>query len=480
MLFSNTKRDNVRHSRIFGCRRNLALVLVVSILSCLSLSSCKKVNNVFPEIPSSDSTETSQTTTSESTPEVKTIELTIASPLSYDTCQYLAKLYYAKSRGLLGEGVTGETVDLDYLSSIDIPIVISVYGTSENGCSTSTLEQWKNSGDMPDIFLTDSFDQVVNKSFARPITDELAENPLLSADRVYSQLLQNFYVDGQQYGIPYQTSAAVLYCDMEVLQQAGITSVNYRQTRGSLISLLSDLEKLNEEEQTVLPFYLAGNMMPYLPCSLFDHEYLSASDSDDRSIPSYRDAFSLVESIIRLGYSYESLSEQRIEKLFSGVSPILSRKLGIWSGTTDELMIYDNYMPNTLTMMQLPSSKDDEYSSPLLISYPLCVSGTCKYPKEACDLACFMALDDDALLLTSRLQKRQGYLPSVSSPSVWNYIVKSQKYGDYLIQFHDLMDRSIMIPAVSESEQYTKDIEYIQNHIEQLNIEKKEDITDED
>ena len=478
MLSLNEKRDKVRNARISGCYRTFALLMVLSVLSCFSLVGCKKVKNDFPEIPSTESSETSETSGTTTVQDTSTMEITIASPLSYETCQYLAKLYYVKSRGLLGDGVTGETVDLDYLSSIDIPFVLSVYGTGENGCNASTLRQWRSTGDMPDIFLTDSFDVVVNESFAAPITDYLADNTLLSADSVYSMLLQDFYLEGKQYGIPYQTSAAVLYCDMEVLRQANINSVSFRQTRSSLLSLLAEIEKLNDDELSVLPFYLAGNMMPYLPCSMYSSKYLSSSENDDRSVPAYRDAFAYVESIIRSGYSYESLSDSRIERLFSGISPILSRKLGVWCGTTDELMIYDNYMPYTLSMMQLPGIREDEYSSPLLTSYPLCVSSSCKYPKEAADLACFMALDEDALMLTSRLQQRQGYLPSISSPAVWKSVVKSQKYGDYLAQYHDLMDRAIMIPSVSNSEKFIQDIEYIQSNIEQLDIEKKEDNRD--
>ena len=56
--------------------------------------------------------------------------------------------------------------------------------------------------------------------------------------------------------------------------------------------------------------------------------------------------------------------------------------------------------------------------------------------------------------------------------------MKSQKYGDYLAQYHDLMDRAIMIPSVSNSEKFIQDIEYIQSNIEQLDIEKKEDNRD--
>jgi len=462
--------EKIQNPRFGRLRRPFALLMILAF--AMSFSSCKKVHSDYPSIPTSETEQTTQTSGNEIIPEEKSLEITIASPLSYETCQYLAKLYYAKSEGLLGDGVTGDNVDLAFLDSVDIPFVLNVYSTSETGCNTTALNQWKSSGDMPDIFLTDSFDQVVSESFAAPITEYLAENPLLSADRIYSGLLSSFCADGKQYGIPYQTSAAVLFCDMEVLRSGGISSVSFRQTRSSLLQMLSELEKLNEETQTVLPFYLAGNMMPYLPGAMFNSEYLSASDPEKRKEQAYRDSMSYVESIIRAGYSYESLTDEQATELFSGVSPLLSRKVGVWSGTTDDLMIYDNYMPHTLCLMQFPGLREDEYSSPLLISYPLLVSSSCQHPKEACDLACFMAFDEDALLLTSRLQPRQGYLPSVSSPSVWKSYVKAQKYGDFLEQYQPLMSRAIMIPAVSGSSEYAKDQEYVKEYIESLNIKK--------
>ena len=461
MLFSVSKRNSARN---LGAMRVVSLLLGLSVLMSLCLSSCKKTSNDFPTIPTSETTEAPESETSETSTEAASIELTIASPLSYETCQYLARLYYAKNNGLLGDGVTGSTVDLDYLSSIDIPFVLNVYTTSDNGCNVSTLSQWKGS-DMPDIFLTDSFDEVVSNGYAMPVDEYLAEVPLFSTDRIYPDLISEFHVNNGQYGIPYQTSAAVLFCDMEVLRQADIPSVSFRQSKSSLLAILSEISKLNEEERTVLPFYLASNMVPYLPCSIYSREYLSASDPDERIDPNFRDSVSFVESIISSGYSYESLSDEDSELLFSGVSPLLSRKVGIWVGTTDEIPLYDNYMPNTLSIMQLPGIKDDEYSSPLLITYPYCISSTCKNPKEACELASFFALDEDALLLVSRLSERSGYLPVVKTPSVWQSTVKNQKYGNYLMQYQELMDQAILIPEVSESETFRKDLDQISETI---------------
>ena len=78
-----------------------------------------------------------------------------------------------------------------------------------------------------------------------------------------------------------------------------------------------------------------------------------------------------------------------------------------------------------------------------------------------------MAFDEDALLLASRLSPKEGYMPSISSPTVWKNVVLTQKYGYYLEQFHDRMDQAILIPAVSESVLYEQDIRYISQYLEE-------------
>ena len=445
-----------------------SLLAVLLVLSFVLASGCKKVQNSFPEIPTSPDSETTETTPPETPPIAQTVEITIATSLSYDVCLYLAKLSYAKSQGLLGEGVTGETVDLDYLDSIDLPYILHVYETSENGCNTQTLRQWKNGGNMPDVFLTDCFDQVVSEGLALPISDYLAGNALLSADSIYPDQVLQFNTNGSQYGIPFQASACVLFCDMEVMRQANILTLPFYVSKSSFTDMLASLSALNEEERLVIPFYLASELLPVLPCSLYRHEYLSASVDEDRADPSFRDARSYADLLIRSGYTYESMTDEEIDLFLNGLSPLLSRKVGVWAGTTDAIPVYDNYMPNTLSIMQLPGENEEEETSPILICYPLCVSSSCKNPKEACELASFIALDEDALLLTGRLSPREGYLPCIRSPRVWKSVTATGKYGHYLMEFQNRMDEAIYIPAVSDSTLYQEDLNYIDNEFKSM------------
>lgn len=444
--------------------RTCCLVLVFSFAF---LTACGKVKSEFPTIPTTSS-EASESSVEPVSPEVSTIELTVASPLSYSSCLYLAKLYVAKERGMLGDGINGSNVDLDYLDSIDLPFILNVYSTSETGCSMETLKNWKSSGSMPDIYLTDCFDQAYKEGMVYSLTDTLASNPLLSPANLYPDMLSEFYVNGAQYGIPFQAAAHVLFCDMEVLQAAGISAVSFRQSKTTLTELLETIDTLNNDEQTVIPMYLASQLIPFLPCTLQHSDYIPISEGENASNKEFNETISYLSSLVSSGYTYESLSEEEIERLLSGLSPLLSRKVGIWYGSTDEISRYDNYMPYTLSIMEIPGMSGDEYSPPLLTVYPLCVSPSSDHPDEASAFAAFLALDEDAILLEMRLQARNGFLPVVTYPSVWTMSMNSQKYGTYLLQYQDNMYDAIYIPSVSQSQIFQADMDYIAEHQDAL------------
>ncbi len=455
-----------RHVRTFS-----AIFMMISILFTCG---CRKTNNVFPEI-SESTTESEETQTSSVEKEESTFTITVASPLSQESCNYLAKLYVLKSQGKLPEGTTGENISLDYLDGVDLPFIVNTLITSRTGCNADNLMKWRAEGTMPDVFLTDSFDTVSGSGLVHSLTEYLAADPLYSTENIDPALLTPFYQGSNYYGIPCQASVNLLYCDMEVLNQAGISSVSFRQDKASFENLLSKLQVINEGEEgrKILPLYQAQNLISFLPCSLYGSQYLSCADESARKEKAMTDSIAYIKSLVSAGYAYESLDKEESDALFQGMTPLLSRKVGIWVGSTDEIMIFDNYMPNTLSMMQMPSLNEDEYSAPLITLYPLCVSSSCTHPAEAASFATFLALDEDALLLTARLSPSEGFLPVVKSAGVWKNAVNSQKYGSCLSQYQALFDKAIFIPSVTSSEKYQADQQYISTHLEQLIVEPK-------
>ncbi|MBR3058788.1 MAG: extracellular solute-binding protein [Clostridiales bacterium] len=452
--------------------RMLFVLLAVSFL--LPVAGCRKVKSSFPSVEVS-ATETTETTVVPSEGDSTTYTLTVASPLSYEACVYLAKLYVLKTQGNLPEGINGENITFDYLDSIDLPFALNVYTTSETGCNADTLSRWQADGNMPDIFLTDSFDAVMEAGYASPLDRYISSEKLLAPNIVYPEMLRQFYIENDHYGIPYQAAAHVLFCDMEVLNKAEITELSFKQDQDSFKKLLAKLASVNSEEQQIIPLYQAQTLIPYLPITFYGSQYLSASIAVVRDRKAFKDSLSYLKGLVSSGYTYESLDQEQVQQMFQGLSPLLSRKVGIWTGSTDEISRYDVYMPNTLSIMQIPSMEEEKYSPAMLSVYPLCVSSTSQHPSEASKFATFMALDEDALLLTSRQIKREGFLPCISSSYVWKTIVSTQKYGVYLSQFQNLVSEAVFIPSITSSTKYSDDLFYIATHLDTLIVEKKEE-----
>ena len=471
MYKSNQKQSVMR---VFRALSAFGLILSL-IFSCC----CSKTTNVFPEI-SETSTESESSTSSSLEDEKGTYSITIASPLSQEQCTYLAKLYVLKKQGKLPEGTTGENIPFDFLDSVDLPFVVNTLITSRTGCNADNLTKWRSEGSMPDIFLTDSFDVVSGTGMVQSLTNYMASDPLFSAENVDPSILSAFYLGSNYFGIPYQASVNLLFCDMEVLGQAGITTVNFRQDNVSFQNILYKLRTVNEGEEgrKILPLYQAQQLIPFLPCSLYGSEYISCSDDVARKAKAMTDSLAYIKGLVNEGYAYESLDKEEADALFQGMTPLLSRKVGVWVGSSDEIMLFDNYMPNTLNMMQMPGLAEDEYSAPLVTLYPLCVSSSCAHPSEAAAFASFLALDEDALLLSSRLSLAEGFLPVVRSPGVWKSAVHAQKYGACLSQYQALLDRAILIPSVTSSKKFQEDQDYISKHLDPLIIEQKPELTE--
>lgn len=440
--------------------RFLSVIIVSSML--FSFSACRQKKLEFPTIPSS-STETQITVPDSSDSNAYTTPptITIATPLSLETCQYLAKLSVAKAEGMLGEGITGTNVSLELLDAIDLPFVIEVYQTSMTGASASAIESWNSSSSMPDIFVTDTYDSAITEGYCEPLNNWLADNSLLSANNIYPSMVSQLYYDDSLMGIPYTSSVDLLYINLEVLSAAGINSVDFIQDMSSLSQLLATMQEgFATLDSDYLPYYRASELLSLLPASTQGADYISMLDHEALSEnQSFIDSLLYLRSWYNNEYCFESLSEEEKEELFATSDPRLSRKVGIWVDHSSEMLRYDNNMPNTLSFAQLPSATSGELSTPVLTVYPICVSSQSESKAIASDFAAFMALDEDALLLRARLENEEGFLPVVSFPSVWIASMAAQKYGTYLSQYESVMNQAVYSPHVISEDTYNEEMD---------------------
>ena len=85
-------------------------------------------------------------------------------------------------------------------------------------------------------------------------------------------------------------------------------------------------------------------------------------------------------------------------------------------------------------------------------------------PQLAADFASFLALDEDAILLSQRLENTEGFLPVISSSTVWNAYFSESEFGSELAQFRDNMDQATYSPQTNHEDLYNDMIQIVSDH----------------
>lgn len=457
---------NCSNNRRTGYRLIIWLFTTLVFVSfAVSVSACSVSNSPFPMIPKASDGNNSMTSQSTETTPLEQYQypiIKLAAPVSEETADYLVKLYDAKKSGLLGEGVNGLNVSLAFLDTIEPSFGLDVYTTSSTGASVSSFNTWEQSGSVPDIILADSLSQLAEDNKIFPLNDLLAENLLLLPSNIYINFFNNLAIKNSQYGIPYSSSVEVIFVNNEVLLAAGISQMSFEADLETIENVSEAVALMNDEdtlpENRVLPFYQARELIPYLPSS-FDTSsgYLMFDGSNaDFKKESFEKAISFLREYLSKGYSVDGLSEEEIVESFGTLDPILAKRVAMWVGNSEEISRWANYMPYTLSIIQIPSLTSGEYSPSAITVYPLCISKQSQYPELAADFAAFIALDEDAVLLRLRLEKEDGFIPVIRSSAVWEYAFSELKFGNSLAKLRDQIDNAYFSPKGSDYTTFEK------------------------
>ncbi len=416
---------------------------------------------MFPDVldPSeSDDTSIPVTSTAPSIDSVAPERIRLAAPMTHDTALALSQLYTAKKQNLLGVGVTGQTVSLDFLQTVEPEFSVELLTTSETGADLASYKAWIDSGTIPDIVMTDAMSELIREGFLLSLDDLLAANPLLSPAVVYPDMFLRCSYSGNQYGVPYAASVSVLFVNHEVLDLAGV-SLPYEADLDALLQASEKIYLLNDpDDETasyVVPFLSGSAFIPYLPAS-FDPSvgYLAEKDGRiDLSSEGFRETALYMRKFDPAFFAEWMSGEDRIS-YFGTLDPILSKRVGIWVGQSDEVVRWSNYMPYTLGVVQMPSVKPGLLSPPALTVFPLSISSGSEHPEAAVDFAAFIALDTDAILLRRRLEKHEGFIPVVKSPEVWDRTFADSVYCGSLYKLKDIIDTAYFTPFGCDPEYY--------------------------
>ena len=419
-----------------------ALLFASSLLSACTSSS----NNQFPKVTQPKATVTAESAGTTSVPSVTPGEtasgssvLKVAAPISNATAQYLAKLYTLKKSGDWSSTDSGSTVNLDRLDTVKPSFGVEILQTPSTGATEATIKQWKDNGFVPDIMYTDALASLADSGDILPLTDYAASNSLFLPTRIYTPMLYSCSVGDQLFGIPYSATAQILYVNMNVLSAAGVNSIPFELDLNTMNSVSEAVFKTNKKdtplEQQNFAFYKASDLIPFLPSSFSGTAgwFMFNGKAFDFKSSAFTDAVSFLRSYVKSGYSVESLTAENQQKAFSTLDPRLSTRVAMWVGSSAEVSLWSINQAFSLSIAQIPAENTDKKSQLALTVYPLCISSESKSPQLACDFASFMALDEDAILLSTRLESLDGPLPLVSSNTVWEAVCLQQTFGEELL-----------------------------------------------
>ena len=440
----------------------IASVLSVSVLSgCMSSS-----ENAFPKVTQPVITDSSVSGTS-AAPTVTPGEtvsgstvLKVAAPISNTTAQYLAKLYAAKKSGNWNEQESGSTVSLEWLNAIKPSFSVDIIQTPSTGATKDTIKQWEENGFAPDIIYTDALADLSESGDILPLTSYAASNPLFLPTRLYVPMLDACSIRNELYGIPYSSAAEILYVNMNVLSAAGVDSVPFDLDLDTLKTMSEAVRNISPAdtplEQQTFAFYKAGDLIPFLPSSFSNTAgwFMFNGLDFDFTSNEFSSAINYLRSYVKAGYSVDSLTAEDQRTAFTSLDPRLSARVAMWSGSSAEVTRWSVNQAFKLSIAQIPAETADKESRLALTVYPLCISAKSKSPQLACDFASFIALDEDAILLSTRLETLDGLLPVVSSAAVWEAVCLSQTFGGELLLLQDKVPDAYYNPVTNHRLEY--------------------------
>ncbi len=461
------KRDRVSIFRRHKSIRVSAFFVVFAVIFSMTAGCTVSSDTPFPKVTQPAPEDSSIVTPAGSDPSASVSESTagsvllkVAAPISNDTAQYLARLYTLKESGEWNVQQSGSTVSLDVLDATIPSFSVEILQTPSTGATEDTILQWKDSGFVPDIICTDALSKLMENGDILPLSDYAASNSLYLPTSVYTPMLDTCSIDDLLYGIPYSASAQILYVNMNVLEASGVDSVPFNLDLDTLTSI-SEAVRVTSTEETPLEeqkfaFYKASDLLSFLPSSFSNKTgwLMFNGKSFNFSAGSFKDTVTFLRSYVAAGYSVESLTPEDQALAFSSLDPRLSNRVAFWSGSTSEVSLWSENQAYTLSIARIPAENAETDSRLALTVYPLCISSETESPQLACDFASFIALDEDAVLLSARLENREGLLPVVSSSAVWNAICLQQTFGEELLLLKDKVPEAYFNPVTNHGSEY--------------------------
>lgn len=418
-------------------KRVFSLITAVALISTVA-SSCKKSDDDFPDLSYPEDTSVVSETVSgtEETTEPLT-ELTIAVPYSSDTVDLLVRLYYAKETGIIDENYTGDPSDIDFLRTIDIPWIITSRLTTAEGAGLPSILEWEEAGELPDLMLVEDLESVKDTGLICPYDEYLATDSNINGNAIYPDALMECMFSDGTYGLPHYLSVMLLIGNSEYIPESG--RIPFRTDTQTFLDYLRDIKSEDlSDDMTV--FAGAYELLPYLS-SAFNNDvrtpYMFEGETSDPS--ALNDALDYIDTIYDEDLS--AFSD------LSGADPRISRSACMWMSSSGSIDRWLSYYPEGLYFAMLPSDNAESSGIPYASIYSMCMSEECGNKELAASLAEFMCFDTDALKLIYSQDPQRGYLPCVTSSSVWDLVCDDDVFGTEAMLFEQIMSSSVYCPG---------------------------------
>ena len=470
-IYEEHNRERSGHDRPFTWRTNRLCIRFLSMLSLLLtalviLPSCTvSPTTTYPVVSFTEASEQTSSLSGIEPTETTSVSqgttvIRVAAPISSQTAKYLSLLFSAKKQGLFPKGETGSTISSEFLLTIEPEFLVEAIQTPSTGATYEMVESWRNDGISPDVIYVNSLSPFQNNDRIIALNEYCASVNSLTPDHIYPDMLATCYIGDFLYGIPYSASAQILFWNQEVTKASGWNflpfsiSLSDLNTISSGIAALNPLPEEQTEQERFFTFLDPSQLLPFLPnaydskANWFVREGSGFQFKSEafRKTASFLQAYSVQDS-----FSVEALTPEEHVQEFGNMDPRISGRVATWVGSSFDISYWSTALAN-VTITKLPSETQEKESPLALTVYPLCVSSDTENPKLAAEFAAFLATDEDAVLLTERLEKRAGFIPVLSSEAVWRLVFENQTYGDRLTEIKNDMDSAIYNPQTNQEE----------------------------
>ncbi len=465
-----------------ACRRpmHLLTLLAVFLVILSPLVACKQSSEIeFPTLGTSETTKTGNNQGSETSPTNSDIPqtLTVAMPIGQDALNALRLLFLAKRSGLISQEpgqYIGQEIQLADLQQFDSPLTINLEPVSvSTGATKEQIAVWRAASAMPDIIYSLDAATTIGLDQAANLNELLVDNSLLSATHLYPSILESSRQGLVLSGIPYLASVPLIYINQTLLNQFQMDppSLNwtwqawydysvqlqdkinisgYGATPEILGNLSDDPASLSSQLQKSI--YVSENsadLLAFLPASLKLSAGWAMWDGQNFRFDdlSFQKAYLWLNQYTQQGLTPLHLDLIQKQTAFSSQNARQSGRIAMWSGDSADLAYWHQQNAFQVTESFIPCSpvemtgtNQDSSTAPqsaeslLSMRNPveirsLLISKTCPEISLAAELAAFIALDADSLLLQSRYQLFEGFIPLIDDQIVWDALVDRQLYG---------------------------------------------------